>query len=98
MSMLETIVGDLAEVALPEAAEAFVSIFCHLPSALRRTLYRRAQSALRPGGVVLYEAYHPDQLEYATGGPSDVGLLVRLGDLQRDMGGNGVSPWARDRS
>lgn len=84
---LETIVGDLAEVALPENVDAVLSIFCHLPSELRRTVYRRAQTSLRPGGVFLLEAYHPDQLSFATGGPSDVDMLVRLEDLERDWKG-----------
>ena len=84
---LETLVGDLAEVALPEGADAILSIFCHLPSALRRDVYRRAKAALRPGGVAIFEAYHPNQLEFATGGPSDVDMLVRLEELQQDWEG-----------
>lgn len=84
---LETLSGDLAEVALPENADAIISIFCHLPSALRREVYRRAQAALRAGGVVIFEAYHPDQLQFKTGGPSDVDMLVRLEDLKQEWAG-----------
>jgi len=84
---LETIVGDLAELALPEDADAIISIFCHLPSELRRSVYQRAKAVLRPGGVAIFEAYHPDQLGYATGGPSDVDMLLRLDDLKEDWEG-----------
>ena len=80
---LETIVGDLAQVPIP-AADGMVSIFCHLPSALRRDVYQRAKDALRPGGVAIIEAYHPDQIGRGTGGPSDEDLLVRLSDLKND--------------
>jgi len=81
---LETVVSDLAEVTFPDGVDAFVSIFCHLPSSLRRSVYRRALSALRPGGIAIIEAYGPDQLDYGTGGPSDVDMLVRLEDLRDD--------------
>jgi len=84
---LETVVSDLAEVSFPEGVDAFISIFCHLPSSLRHSVYRRALSALRPGGIVIIEAYSPDQLSYGTGGPSDVDMLVRLTDLRDDWEG-----------
>jgi len=78
---LETVVGDLAEVALPQQADAIISIFCHMPSDLRRQVYQRAQSALQPGGIAIIEAYHPSQIGYSTGGPKDDDLLVTLSDL-----------------
>jgi SAM-dependent methyltransferase len=85
--VLETIAGDLAEVALPEDVDAVLSIFCHLPSTLRKAVYKRAQAALRPGGVFILEAYHPNQLTYGTGGPSDVDMLLRLKDLRNEWEG-----------
>ncbi len=84
---LETVVGDLAETSLPEDLDGVISIFCHLPSALRRTVSRRAYAALRPGGVAIIEAYQPDQVHFGTGGPQDLDMLVRLEDLKSDWEG-----------
>jgi SAM-dependent methyltransferase len=84
---LTTIVGDLGELRLPENADAILSIFCHLPSILRRAVHRRACAALRPGGIAVIEAYHPDQVNFGTGGPQDLDMLVRLEDLKGDWEG-----------
>lgn len=67
--------------------DGIVSIWCHLPPALRRDVHARVVRGLKPGGVVLLEAYRPEQLEYRTGGPSDASMLYRLDDLRRDFTG-----------
>lgn len=82
---LETVCGDLATVPFPARLDGVLNIFCHLPSALRRAVHRRAQSALVPGGIFLAELYRPEQLAFRTGGPPDVDLLVRLEDLVQDL-------------
>ncbi|MBL8752820.1 MAG: class I SAM-dependent methyltransferase [Planctomycetes bacterium] len=85
---LTTQPADLATFDLGEERwHAVVSIFCHLPSALRRDVYRRIVRALRPGGVVLLESYTPAQLGRGTGGPPDVDMLVDLATLRADFAG-----------
>ena len=64
---------------------AVVSIFCHLPSALRHAVHARAAKALRPGGVFVLEAYVPRQIKLGTGGPGDVDLLPTLAGLRADL-------------
>lgn len=64
---------------------AVVSIFCHLPSALRREVHRRAARALLPGGVFILEAYTPRQLKLGTGGPPVMDLLPTLDALRADL-------------
>lgn len=78
--------GDLTKVDLPDA-DAFVSIFCHLPSAARKEVHRRAWEKLRPGGVFVIVAYRPEQLAHKTGGPKDPDMLVRLADVRADFAG-----------
>jgi SAM-dependent methyltransferase len=80
-------VGDLSRAPLPPTLDAAVSIFCHMPSQLRRAVHRRVEAALRPGGVLLAELYRPAQLALATGGPKDVDLLPTLADLLADFPG-----------
>ncbi|MFO0796126.1 MAG: class I SAM-dependent methyltransferase [Gemmataceae bacterium] len=85
---LETVCADLAEFAIePGEWAGIVSIFCHLPRRVRAPLYARAVRGLRPGGVLVLEAYTPAQLGRGTGGPGDADLLVTLSDLAEELAG-----------
>nr|MCU0618096.1 class I SAM-dependent methyltransferase [Gemmatimonadaceae bacterium] len=54
---------DLATWTPPAASfGAVVSIFAHLPRAVRARLYPLLEAALAPGGVLVFEAYHARQL------------------------------------
>lgn len=80
---LTTLAADLADFDLGSTSwSGIISIFCHLPSALRRELYPRCAAALAPGGVFLLEAYTLRQLELGTGGPKEPDLLGSLGEMQ----------------
>jgi SAM-dependent methyltransferase len=85
---LQTQVSDLGDYHLqPGAWDAVVSIFCHLPPALRPRVYREVVAALRPGGHVLLEAYTPAQLRHGTGGPPVAELLYTAAQLREDFAG-----------
>lgn len=85
---LETIVADLAEFEIqPGAWEGIVSIFCHLPPALRRRVHAQVVRGLAPGGLFILEAYTPDQLRHGTGGPSDAQLMPTLALLREELAG-----------
>lgn len=85
---LATLVRDLDGWDFePKGWSGIVSIFCHLPSELRRRVHRAAASALGAGGVFVLEAYGPEQLAYKTGGPTTRDLLVTLDDLRGDLEG-----------
>jgi SAM-dependent methyltransferase len=83
---VETVLADLADHD-PGAGtfDGVVSIWCHLPPELRALVHARVLRALRPGGVLVLEHYHPRQLGYGTGGPKDAALLLTLAELQRDF-------------
>ncbi len=79
---IDYVIADLADFDLGIAAwDGVVGIFSHLPSALRADLFARLRQALRPGGVIVMELYHPDQLGFGTGGPKDLDLLAAPADL-----------------
>lgn len=85
---LTTVHADLATFDFGASRwDAVVSIFCHLPSALRREVYARVPRGLRPGGVVLLESYSPAQLGRGTGGPPVADMLVDLAALREDFAG-----------
>ena len=85
---ITTIVADLKDFQIEaEAWAGIISIFCHLPTAVRVPLYRRVVSGLKPGGVLVLESYTPKQLLHGTGGPTDVDRLLTLAKLQQELSG-----------
>lgn len=80
--------GDLAVADLgTDRWGAIVSIFAHVPPPVRRALHRRVIDALRPGGVLLLEAYTPSQIGRGTGGPAVPELTMTLDGLREELAG-----------
>ena len=83
------IATECADLATYEPAEgrygAVVSIFAHLPSAVRAALYPRIERSLKPGGIVLLEAYAERQLTRDTGGPKHADLLMTVDKVRREF-------------
>ena len=85
---IETLVADLATMAIePESWDAVISIFCHVPSAVRRELHRKVARGLRSGGVLVLEAYTPAQLKLGTGGPPSEDMMMTLSSLRHEFDG-----------
>lgn len=79
---------DLAETDLFEQKwDGIVSIFCHLPKALRQQVHKKAVASLNKNGVFLLEAYTPEQPKYGTGGPPIEDLLARAEDVKNELAG-----------
>jgi 2-polyprenyl-3-methyl-5-hydroxy-6-metoxy-1,4-benzoquinol methylase len=80
--------ADLADYDIePGSWDGIVSIFCHVPPAVRATLHQRVVAGLRPGGVLLLEAYTPDQITLGTGGPRDAGMTMSAQTLEQELDG-----------
>ena len=78
--------GDLEVWApMPGMWDALVLGFVHLPSAFRAGAHRRLARGLAPGGVVIVEAFHPDQIGRTSGGPQDLDMLYTLAQLRDDF-------------
>jgi 2-polyprenyl-3-methyl-5-hydroxy-6-metoxy-1,4-benzoquinol methylase len=67
--------------------DVVVSIFAHFPSGLRPRLHQAMWDALKPGGVLILEAFHPNQVQYRSGGPSDPAMLYTADLLRQDFAG-----------
>ena len=61
-----------------EAFDVVVCIFGHFPPDVRQAVFDGVKRTLKPGGLYVTEVYHPDQLAYGTGGPSDATLLYTV--------------------
>ena len=84
---LRTVAADLADYERGEAAwDGIVATWAHVPPAIRARLLAAIPRALRPGGVLIYEAYRPAQIALGTGGPKDPSLLPTLPELTAALG------------
>lgn len=85
---IETVHADLADYPIEKGDWAgIISIFCHLPPSLRSDVHKRAVNGLASGGCFILEAYTPQQLQFKTGGPQSVDLLMDLSTLQQELSG-----------
>jgi 2-polyprenyl-3-methyl-5-hydroxy-6-metoxy-1,4-benzoquinol methylase len=83
---IQTVHADLAEYEIGSAEwDVIVSIFCHLPPPLRRAVHAGVVAGLKPGGMFVLEAYTPAQLEFRTGGPHTVELMMTLDALREEL-------------
>ncbi len=84
---LETVCADLVSWDWGiEMYDAIVGIFIQFAGPhLRPTLFQRAHRSLRPGGLFLLEGYTPRQLDYRTGGPSNIEHLYTEAQLRAEL-------------
>lgn len=83
---LDLVEADLSTYVPQENAfSSVVSIFAHLPTAVRQHLYPLLTQALLPGGVLVLEAYSQKQLQFGTGGPKDPSMLPSLNELKAGL-------------
>ncbi|MCW7469024.1 class I SAM-dependent methyltransferase [Leptospira kanakyensis] len=69
----------------PEQMDMVALIFSHFHKSIRTTVHRNCVRTLKPGGILLLEAFSPDQLQYTSGGPKDPDMLCHLKDLRMDF-------------
>ncbi len=80
---ITTEVADLSERSLGENAwDCIVSIFFHIPPAVRDIVYPNIIKGLKPGGLLILESYTPRQLEFGTGGPPFAELMLTEDDVR----------------
>jgi len=60
-------------------------IFVHLVPGIRKTIHQKMISALKPGGILLLEAFTKKQMPRTSGGPKNLELLFDAEDLQSDF-------------
>ena len=83
---IDTICADITAHDLGTSAwDAIVSIWFHLPSKDRIPLYRHYIQALKVDGVLILEAYNPNQLNFKTGGPADSDMLPTTAELKQNL-------------
>ena len=67
---IRTELADLTRWQWPENEfDIVAAIFIHFPPEHRARMHEKMRRALKPGGVLIMEAFTPEQLKYKTGGP-----------------------------
>jgi SAM-dependent methyltransferase len=83
-------VADLESWAWPSAKfDAVVSLYVHFFDESRSRMHRATLRALKPGGVLILEAFSPHQLElqktHHSGGPKTENMLYSVEKLSSDF-------------
>jgi len=85
---IETRLQDLADIEIEaDSWDVVVSIFAHVPPAIRKPLHQKIVQGLRSGGMLVLEAYTPEQLKLATGGPAVAEMTMTLAALRQELDG-----------
>lgn len=85
---ITTVHADLADYRIePGDWDGIVKIFGHLPPPVRRKVHAGCVAGLRPGGVMILEAYTQDQIGRGTGGPPVAELMMDSETLREELAG-----------
>ena len=93
---LATTMGVTVNYQLADAADiapgnnyydAIALVYFHLPSQLRSAFLKKCINALKPGGMIIIEAFEPKQLNNSSGGPKDIDMLCTADILAADLAG-----------
>ena len=90
---ITTLEANLAALTpAPASCDVLALIYLHLPPALRADVHARLATALRPGGWLLLEGFHPRQRSEGctSGGPGDIEMLFTLDQLRTDWAASGL--------
>jgi hypothetical protein len=81
-----TVCADLADHRIAQASlDLIISIYCHLPEAVRAVTHERCVEGLRPNGLFILEAFNRQQLGRSSGGPQTTDLLYDIDELLADF-------------
>lgn len=88
---LEYIVGDLDQLSFKrEEFDAIGLVYAHFSAEKKSKLHKKLSSYLRPGGIVIFEAFskshlHFNKLNPKVGGPKDIDTLFSKEEIAVDF-------------
>lgn len=84
-------VGNLSELNYePAQFDAIALIYAHFPAAIKSDLNIALSKLLKPGGVIVFEAFSKSHIEYNSknekvGGPKELDMLFSIDEIQNDF-------------
>jgi SAM-dependent methyltransferase len=88
---LEYIVGDLEQLDFKkETFDAIGLIYAHFPGEQKSAFHKKLQTYLKPGGMIIFEAFSKQHLQYVkadpkVGGPKDIHQLYSKEEIAADF-------------
>lgn len=70
--------------------DAIALIYAHFPANIKSAYHKRLDHYLRPGGVIIFEAFSKKHIEYLAkdekvGGPKEVAMLFSIAEIKSDF-------------
>ncbi|MCZ2482022.1 class I SAM-dependent methyltransferase [Aquirufa nivalisilvae] len=79
---------DAASVRYPfESFDAIALVYFHQNPEERRKFHQQCIKWLKPGGKIILEGFHKNQMGLNSGGPKDLNMLFDLDELNEDFKG-----------
>ncbi|WP_025142551.1 class I SAM-dependent methyltransferase [Pedobacter jeongneungensis] len=84
-------VGELETLNYqPEQFDAIALIYAHFPAAIKSSFHKMLSSYLRKGGIVIFEAFSKNHLDYLArnekvGGPKEIDMLFSVEEIKSDF-------------
>ena len=78
--------GILEELEFePVSFDGVIFIYSHFPKAIRPTIHQQIERLLKPNGVIIFEAFSKEQLQYPSGGPKDLEMLFSEEEIKKEF-------------
>ncbi|WP_430399172.1 class I SAM-dependent methyltransferase [Flavobacterium sp.] len=69
----------------PNSFDGVVLIYAHFPKAIRKAMHQQILRLVKPNGVIIFEAFSKEQLDYPSGGPKDVAMLFSEEEVKEEF-------------
>ena len=81
----EYLITDALNFKTIKKFDALGLIYAHFPSEIRKRVHRYLLSFLKPGGIVVFEAFSKTQLKSNSGGPKDERMLFSVEEIKKEF-------------
>ncbi len=84
-------VGNLSELNYSATQfDAIALVYAHFPAAIKSELHKGLSNLLKPGGIIIFEAFSKSHLDYIAknekvGGPKELDMLFSIEEIQNDF-------------
>jgi SAM-dependent methyltransferase len=84
-------VGDIQNLAYDaNSFDAVVMIYAHFPASIKSSCHQKLISYLKPGGIIIFEAFSKNHIQYNSinpkvGGPKDIDQLYSIEEIKKDF-------------
>ena len=69
----------------PNSFDGVVLIYAHFPKAIRKAMHQQILRLVKPNGVIVFEAFSKEQLQYPSGGPKEVAMLFSEEEVKEEF-------------